>query len=241
MPASEIHIRATETDPEVVACTVVREAHQRLRTRLAALIGAGSVPGAGQPLPAELVDFCLYEVRQYLVAADRHLYVPASGGAGTLLPLEALRAGASALNGQIDGLAAANSVDASWIGRMIAATLDLQLQIEDSVLLPALAGLPGVDLSLLAADLRAFLEGSGSKRRRSSTSGGSHAVDVIRGSLPAMPAWRPARRSSWSTVMTPSRFAGSSTPSTLAPSAGTICWPDPMNGESGSGGVAVDA
>jgi uncharacterized protein (DUF2249 family) len=97
-------------------------------------------------------------VRQYLVAAERHLYVPASGGAGTRLLVEALRAGASALNGQIDGLAAANSVDANWTGRMIAATLDLQLQIEDSVLLPALAGLPGVDSSLLAADLRAFLD-----------------------------------------------------------------------------------
>jgi uncharacterized protein (DUF2249 family) len=42
---------------------------------------------------------------------------------------------------------------------MIAAGLDLHLRIEASVLLPALDGLPGVDPSLLAADLRAYLAG----------------------------------------------------------------------------------
>ena len=42
---------------------------------------------------------------------------------------------------------------------MIAAALDLHLQIEESVLLPALAGLPSVDPSLLAADLQAYLAG----------------------------------------------------------------------------------
>jgi uncharacterized protein (DUF2249 family) len=42
---------------------------------------------------------------------------------------------------------------------MVAAALDLHLQIEESVLLPALAGLPGVDPSLLATALRAYLAG----------------------------------------------------------------------------------
>ena len=56
---------------------------------------------------------------------------------------------------------------------MIAATLDLHLQVEESVLLPALAGLPGVDPSLLAADLRAYLAGDRSDSRRSSTYGES--------------------------------------------------------------------
>ena len=41
------------------------------------------------------------------------------------------------------------------VGVMIAATVDLHLRIEESVLLPALAGLPGVDPLLLAADLLA--------------------------------------------------------------------------------------
>jgi uncharacterized protein (DUF2249 family) len=43
---------------------------------------------------------------------------------------------------------------------MIAAALDLHLQIEESILLPALAGLPGADPSLLAADLRAAGDGA---------------------------------------------------------------------------------
>lgn len=42
---------------------------------------------------------------------------------------------------------------------MIAAALDLHLQLEESVLLPALAALPSVDPSLLATDLRAYLAG----------------------------------------------------------------------------------
>jgi uncharacterized protein (DUF2249 family) len=159
MPASEIYIRATATDPEVVAQATVREVHQRLRAGLAALVAAEPVPGSGRPLPADLVDFCLHEVRQYLVAADRHLYVPASEIAETRLLVDALRAGALALNGQVDDLAAGDPVDATRIGRMIATTLDLQLQIEEAVLLPALAGLSGVDLSLLAADLQASVDG----------------------------------------------------------------------------------
>jgi uncharacterized protein (DUF2249 family) len=42
---------------------------------------------------------------------------------------------------------------------MIAATLDLHLQIEESVLLPALAVLSSADPALLAANLRAYLAG----------------------------------------------------------------------------------
>jgi uncharacterized protein (DUF2249 family) len=151
MPASEIFIQATETDPDVIARDAVHEAHERLRSGLAELIdGARS---------AELVDFCLHEVRRYLVTADRDLYAPASGDDETRLLVDALRVGAAALDAQIDELGAAGSVDAARLGVMIAAVLDSHLQIEESVLLPALAGLPGVDPSLLAADLRAYLEG----------------------------------------------------------------------------------
>jgi uncharacterized protein (DUF2249 family) len=155
MPASEIFIQATETDPDVIARGVVREAHGRLRSGLAELIAARPVVD-GNP---HLVDFCLQELRRYLVTADRDLYAPASGDEETRLLVDALRVGAAALDAQIDQLAAAHSVDAARLGVTIAATLDLHLQIEESVLLPALAGLPGVDPSLLAADMRAYLAG----------------------------------------------------------------------------------
>jgi hypothetical protein len=75
MPASEIFIESTETDPDVTARGVVREAHERMRSGLAELIAARPVVD-GNP---HLVDFCLQELRRYLVTADRDLYAPASG------------------------------------------------------------------------------------------------------------------------------------------------------------------
>ncbi|WP_405065073.1 DUF2249 domain-containing protein [Kribbella sp. NBC_01510] len=159
MPASEIYIQATETDPDVIARGAVQEAHDRLLSGLAELTTAQPVAQGAERLSAELVDFCLHEVRRYLVTADRNLYAPASEDDETRLLVDALRIGAAALNAQIDELAAAGPVDAARLGVMIAAALDSHLQIEESVLLPALAGLTGVDPSLLAADLRAYLAG----------------------------------------------------------------------------------
>ena len=150
MAASEIFIQATETDPDVIAGRAVREAHDRLLSGLAELTAAQPVALGAERLSAELVDFCLQEVRRYLVTADRDLYAPASDDDETRLLVVALRIGAAALNAQIDELAAAGPVDAVRLGVMIAATLDTHLQIEESVLLPALAGLPSVDPSLLA-------------------------------------------------------------------------------------------
>ena len=159
MPASEIFIQATQTDPDVIARGLVQEAHERLRSGLAELTTARPGADGAQPRSGELADFCLQELRRYLVTADRDLYAPASGDDETRLLVDALRVGAAALNAQIDDLAAADPVDAARIGAMIAAALDLHLQIEESVLLPALAGLPSVDPSLLAADLQAYLAG----------------------------------------------------------------------------------
>ena len=156
MPASEIYIEATGTDPDVIARGVVREVHVRLRSGLAELSTTQAADGTDRRPPAEMVDFCLHELRRYLAVADRDLYAPAAGDAETRLLVGALQIGAAALNAQIDDLAAA--FDAARISVLIAA-LDLQLQIEESVLMPAVAGLPSVDPSLLAAGLRAYLAG----------------------------------------------------------------------------------
>jgi uncharacterized protein (DUF2249 family) len=158
MPASEIFIQATETDPDVIARGVVRDAHERLRSGLAR-ITAQPVAGGDQSLSAELLDSCLHELRQYLVAANRDLYGPAAGHVETRLLVDALRIGAAALITQLDEFAASGAVDARRISVMIAAALDLHLRIEESVLLPALSGLPGVNPSALAPDLRTDLDG----------------------------------------------------------------------------------
>ena len=159
MPASEIFIQATETDPDVIARAAVHEAHERLRSGLAELTTTQPVAQGAEPRSAELVDFCLHEVRRYLVTADRDLYAPASEDDETRLLVDALRVGAAALNARIDELAAAGSVDAARLGVTIAADPGYPPQIEASVLLPALAGLPGVDPSLLTAGLRTYLAG----------------------------------------------------------------------------------
>ena len=135
---------------------MVREVRVRLRSGLAELSTTQAADGTDRRPPAEMVDFCLHELRRYLAVADRDLYAPAAGDAETRLLVGALQIGAAALNAQIDDLAAA--FDAARISVLIAA-LDLQLQIEESVLMPALAGLPSVDPSWLAADLRAYLAG----------------------------------------------------------------------------------
>jgi hypothetical protein len=64
MPASEIFIQATETDPDVIARGAVHEAHERLRFGLAELTKAQPVAHGAEPRSAELVDFCLHEVRR---------------------------------------------------------------------------------------------------------------------------------------------------------------------------------
>ena len=158
MPASEIYIQVTETNPDVIARGVVRDAHERLRSGLTELTAAPAIGDTDQQLSAELVDFCRHELRQYLAAADRDLYAAAAADPETGLLVDALRVGAAALNAQIDDLDARAGSVAARTGALIAA-LDLQLQIEEWVLLPALAGLPSVDPSSLAADLRAYLAG----------------------------------------------------------------------------------
>jgi uncharacterized protein (DUF2249 family) len=159
MAASDISIQATETDPDVIARGVVGEAHRRLRSGLVELTTPQQVAGGLEPRSGELVDFCLHEVRRYLVTADQILYAPASEDDETRLLVDALRIGSSALNALIDEIVTAGPVDAARLGVLVAAALNLHLQIEESVLLPALAGLPGVDPSLLTTDLRAYLAG----------------------------------------------------------------------------------
>ncbi|GAA1553196.1 hypothetical protein GCM10009789_03390 [Kribbella sancticallisti] len=155
MPAAEIFIQATETDPTVIARTAVREAHQRLRAGLAELTTTEPMADADQPSSAELIDFCRHELRQYLDVADRNLYAPAAGSSAGRLLVDALRVGRSALDRQIDDLAAAGTSDTARIGAMIAGALDLQFRIEESVLLPTLAELAGVEPSLAVASPQA--------------------------------------------------------------------------------------
>jgi uncharacterized protein (DUF2249 family) len=99
-------------------------------------------------------------LRRYLAAVDEALYAPAAGAAETRLLIQALRPTAADLGHRIDVLSAARDVDSATASTLaIEAVLASHLTVEQTVLLPALAALPGADLAILTADLQTLLGG----------------------------------------------------------------------------------
>jgi len=157
-PSSDIHIEATETDPAARARSAIRAAHRRLLAGLAASIASAPDPDEGvRTTPAE---YCAGPLRGHLAATDATLYAAASGAAETRLLVRALRATSAALGERADALAAAEDPEtAIALARGIEAVLAVHLTVEETVLLPALAALPGAGLPGLADDLRTLLDG----------------------------------------------------------------------------------
>ncbi|MGI5329128.1 DUF2249 domain-containing protein [Actinomadura nitritigenes] len=149
---SDVFIQATETDPAVRAAAEVRGVHRRLLDRLAAL--AEHEPGQDQ---AVLTGFLDGELRRHLAAVDEALYAPASGAPETRLLIRALRATAAEIEARAG--ACPSAADPVRAARDLAAVLAVHFTVEETVLLPALAALPGADVGLLAADLRTLLDG----------------------------------------------------------------------------------
>ncbi|MFS8199416.1 DUF2249 domain-containing protein [Streptomyces sp. CWNU-52B] len=157
---SEIFIEATETDPAVRAQAVIHAVHQRLRMGLAAFGEAEPVADTPGLAHAALVDFCTGELRRHLAAADQALFSAASGAAETRLLVQALRTTTAALDARIDALAATDRTAAGVaVAQVIEAVLDVHLAVEETVLLPALAALPGADLPTLVTDMLTLLAG----------------------------------------------------------------------------------
>ncbi|MFD6187855.1 DUF2249 domain-containing protein [Streptomyces sp. NPDC060275] len=151
-PAADVYIQATDTDPDIRAQAVIEEAHRKLLERLSALTG----PGAAAESAAAVAG----QVRVLGAATDRTLYAAASGAAGTRLLVRALRAAADAIGRHADSLTAAtDDGERSGTARVLEAMLTVHVGIERAVLLPALAALPGVDLSALAGDFATVLAG----------------------------------------------------------------------------------
>lgn len=156
--ASDIYIEATETDPNVRAQVAVGAVHRRLLSGLAARVRPQDP--AGQPSLTELTGYCTGELRRHLAATDDALYGPASGAAETRQLVRALRTSAAQLGERVDALAAApGTAEALAAARAVEAVLEVHLTVERTVLLPALAALPGADLPALVADLEVLLSG----------------------------------------------------------------------------------
>ncbi|PKV99897.1 MULTISPECIES: DUF2249 domain-containing protein [Amycolatopsis] len=161
---SGLYITGTTTDPAVRASAAIRDAADRLLLTYqakAALVTDLCLDGMiREQTYTALVDFAIGQVRPYLAATDRVLYAAAAGAGETRLLVRALRRFRESITEHLDELAAANSPDqASHAAQALGAVLRAVLDLDQTMLLPALAELPGADLPGLADDLRTLLDG----------------------------------------------------------------------------------
>ena len=161
---SDVVVSGTGVDPAVHASAVIREEADRLLRAYeakAALVTELRFDGAlRQQMYVRLLDFTNNRVRPYLAATDRVLYAAGAGAAETRLLVWAQRRLRESITRHIDELSAASAPEnAATAAQALGVVLAACLEIDRTVLLPALAELPGVDLAGLAADLRTALDG----------------------------------------------------------------------------------
>lgn len=161
---TDVYISGTSIDPALRATAVIRDDADRLLLAYqakAALVTELQLDGAlRQQTQASLVDFTIEHVRPYLAATDRVLYATAAGAAGTRLLVRALRRLRESIARHVDELIGASTPDqVAQAAHALSAALGACLDVDRTVLLPALAELPGADLPSLAADLRILLDG----------------------------------------------------------------------------------
>ncbi|MCT2588649.1 DUF2249 domain-containing protein [Streptomyces sp. N2-109] len=163
--ASEVYIQATATDPAVSAQADVSLVQERLRSKLSSLTRPALDADGAHAVRSALTGFCTGELRPHLAATDETLYAAASGAAETRLLVQALRAASAALQRQVDALSAAeDDASALAVAQQAEAVLGVHFTVERTVLLPALAALPGADLPSLVADLHTLLSGGALER-----------------------------------------------------------------------------
>ncbi|WP_019070698.1 DUF2249 domain-containing protein [Streptomyces hokutonensis] len=158
--SSGVYIQSTQTDPEVQARAVIRACHERLHAMIATLVEPESVTGGGETCARPPSAWCAGELRRHLAALDETLYAAAAQVPETQLVVRALRISSATLVQRIDALdAAEDSTATSGAAKAIEAVLSVHQAVEEMVLLPALAALPGAVLPLLVADFQTLLDG----------------------------------------------------------------------------------
>lgn len=162
--ASNVHINGISADTAARAGAAIRDDAERFLLAYeatAALVTDVRLDDtARQEAYAGLVDFVTDHLRRYLAATDRVLYATAAGAPETRLLVHALRRLRDALDRLVDEVVGATTPDQiSHTAQTLGAVLVSCLDIERTVLLPALAELPGADLPRLADDLYTLLRG----------------------------------------------------------------------------------
>ena len=164
MSSASIHIQGTGDDPAVRAAawltgtidTLLAEA----RSKSALLTELSLEPADRQAAQASLQEFCADRILRHLSAADQALYAPAAGAGPTRLLVTALRIQHRIIAHDISDLGTASTADQTRAAaRSLVTMLESCLEIQKSVLLPALAELPGADLPSLTQDMGTLLEG----------------------------------------------------------------------------------
>lgn len=161
---SDVHISGTSTDPSARAGAQLRAEADRLltdyRAKVALVTDLRLEAARDQQAYRGLVDFTAERLRPYLAATDRALYATAAGAPATRLLVRALRRMHESITQHVAELVAAGAPDqAAHAAQALGAVLDAGLAMDQAVLLPALADLPGADLPSLAADLTTVLAG----------------------------------------------------------------------------------
>lgn len=160
----EIRIEGTAADPAQRAQHRLREGGDELLAELTAKVtlvtdlqlGLGDREAAWETL----TGFCTRQVVRYLLATDRVLYSVAAGAAETRLLVRALRAQHDLVAARIAALKLADSsAEVAASAHALVGLLEVCQHVERKVLIPALAVLPGVDLSALVEDVETFLAG----------------------------------------------------------------------------------
>jgi uncharacterized protein (DUF2249 family) len=160
---SQIHIQGT-ADPALQAQHTLRDRGDELLAELAAKVAVATdlqLPlGRREELRDRLIVFCTSSLVRHRLAIDQVLYSCAAGAAETRLLVRALRVQHDRIAARIAELKRADSSDEfAASAHALVRLLEICHQVEQEVLLPALALLPGVDLSALADDVDTLLAG----------------------------------------------------------------------------------
>lgn len=160
-----IHIADTSDDPSVYARTALSDRGAQVLSELAAKVELATELRLTGPFREvarlRLLTFCNQRVVRYLTATDQVLYAVAAGAGDTRLLVRALRIQHHLIVTEIESLNRAEG-DADVVVAAAHAMVTLLrecLRIEQFVLLPALATLPGVDLPALLEDVDTLLAG----------------------------------------------------------------------------------
>lgn len=172
---SDVYIEGTQGDHGLQANSRLSWSNDELLAKASAksalLTELRLEPRDRQAAHVELVAFCTGELLPYLEATDQVLYTPAASAAHTRLLVRALRIQHSIISGHVRALdTAANADNARAAARSVVTVLAACLEIQSSVLVPALADLPGVNLAAIVDDLAIVLSARSLEK--------THEIDV---------------------------------------------------------------